>query len=284
MASRVRAYGNSLTAGPGLSPTVAIVTAPRFKFLDHPGPIPFAHRGGALEGPENTWTSFSQAHDLGYRYMETDVHATKDGIVVAIHDPDLRRVSGVSGVVRDMTWTSLTQVKLAGGEGIPRLDELLVAWPEVRWNIDAKHDSVVGPLIETLHRADAVERVCVTSFSDRRVARLRRALGPTACTTIGPAGVAALRVASLMPDRLLPRVRRSLNGFGAAQVPIRQGRIPIIERRFVDAAHQAGLQVHVWTIDDEPTMARLLDLGVDGIMTDRPTTLKELLVRRGAWF
>ena len=216
--------------------------------------------------------------------METDVHATKDGIVVAIHDPDLKRVAGVTGTVREMTWTTLANVRLAGDEAIPRLDELLAAWPEARWNIDAKHDSVVGPLIETLHRADAVERVCITSFSDRRVSRLRRALGPTACSTIGPAGVAALRVASLMPDLLMPRVRRSLADYAAAQVPIRQGRIPIVERRFVDAAHEAGLQVHVWTIDDETTMTRLLDLGVDGIMTDRPTVLKELLIRRGAWF
>jgi glycerophosphoryl diester phosphodiesterase len=256
--------------------------APRFKFLDHAGPIPFAHRGGALEAPENTWRSFTHARDLGYAYMETDVHATRDGIVVAIHDPDLKRVGGGNGVVRQMEWTTVSKIRLPDEEGIPRLDELLASWPEVRWNIDAKHDSAVGPLLETIYRADAAERVCVTSFSDRRVARLRRAL-PSTCATIGPAHVAGLRLASLLPDHLLPVARRALDGFGAVQVPMRQGRIPIVDQRFVDAVHKVDLPVHVWTIDDEKMMSELLDLGVDGIMTDRPTVLKEVLIGRGAW-
>ena len=143
--------------------------APRFAFLDHPGPIAFAHRGGALEGPENTWESFGRAHELGYRYMETDVHCTRDGVVVTVHDEDLTRTAGRSGLVREMTWSELSGVRLEGGERVPRLDELMAAWPEVRWNIDAKHDSVVGPLVETIHRASARDRVCVTSFSDRRI-------------------------------------------------------------------------------------------------------------------
>jgi glycerophosphoryl diester phosphodiesterase len=257
--------------------------APRFKFLDHPSPIPFAHRGGALEAPENTWRSFSHARDLGYTYMETDVHATSDGIVVAIHDPDMERVGGGDGLVRQMEWSDLSKVKLQDDEGVPRLDELLASWPEIRWNIDAKHDSAVGPLLETIYRADAAERVCITSFSDRRLARLRRAMGPNACTTLGPVHVLGLRLASLMPDPLLPLIRQRLSGFGAVQVPMRQGRIPIIDERFVAAAHKVDLPVHVWTIDDEATMNHLLDLGVDGIMTDRPTLLKEVLIGRAAW-
>jgi glycerophosphoryl diester phosphodiesterase len=256
--------------------------APRFKFLDHPGPIPFAHRGGALEAPENTWRSFTHAVDLGYRYMETDVHATRDGIVVTIHDPDLERVGGGDGVVRQMDWTTLSKVKLSDDERVPRLDELLASWPEVRWNIDAKHDSVVGPLLETIYRADAGERVCITSFSDRRLARLRRAL-PNTCVTAGPAHVAGLRLASLLPDQLMHLLGRKLDGLAAIQVPIRQGRIPIVDQRFVDAAHKLDLPVHVWTVDDATIMRHLLDLGVDGIMTDRPTLLKEVLIGRGAW-
>lgn len=255
----------------------------RFAFLDHEGPIAFAHRGGALEAPENTWKSFTHAHDLGYQYMETDVHSTRDGVVVTIHDPSLERVSDRTGVVREMSWKHLSDVRLTGEEAVPRLDELLAAWPEVRWNIDAKHDSVVGPLLETIHRANAVDRVCVTSFNDRRLGRLRRALGPSACTVLGPATTTVLRVASWLPSRAGTRTAARLNGFAAAQVPVRRGRIPIVDRRFLDTAHRAGLQVHVWTIDDEATMARLLDLGVDGLMTDRPTALKELLVRRRAW-
>jgi glycerophosphoryl diester phosphodiesterase len=259
------------------------VTAPRFAFLDHPGPLAFAHRGGALEAPENTWASFTRAHDLGFHFMETDVHASRDGVVAAIHDPDLSRVSDREGIVRDMCWKDLAEVRLNGDERIPRLDELIGAWPEVRWNIDAKHDSVVGPLIETVHRTRAHDRICITSFSDRRLRRIRRALGGRVCTAMGPAALTALRVASLIPDGLTERSGPSFARFGAAQVPIRQGRIPVVDRRFIDTAHRFGLQVHVWTVDDSVTMSRLLDLGVDGIMTDRPAALKELLAQRGDW-
>jgi glycerophosphoryl diester phosphodiesterase len=159
----------------------------------------------------------------------------------------------------------------------------LAAWPEVRWNIDAKHDSVVGPLIETIHRAGALERVCVTSFSDRRLKRIRRALGPKACSGMGPAATTALRLASVLPEPLSTRIGARLAGYGAAQVPLRQGRLPLVDRRFVSTAHRYGLQVHVWTVDDAATMNRLLELGVDGIMTDRPTALKEILVLRQSW-
>ncbi len=258
----------------------------RFAFLDHRGPIAFAHRGGALEAFENSWTSFSHARDLGYRYIETDVNASSDGVVLTLHDPYLDRVTERSGLVRDLPWRELATIRLNGAEGgevIPRLDELLAAWPEMRWNIDAKHDSVVEPLIETLRQTGAIDRVCVTSFSDRRLIRIRRALGPELCTALGPAGVSSLRASSVLPLTLSVPAAAPLARFGAVQVPLRKGWMPLVDRRLVAAAHRAGLQVHVWTIDDETTMARLLDLGVDGIMTDRPGVLKALLERRHAW-
>ncbi|HET6874402.1 MAG TPA: glycerophosphodiester phosphodiesterase [Acidimicrobiales bacterium] len=256
----------------------------RFAFLDHPAPIAFAHRGGALEAPENTWASFRLAEGLGYHFIETDVHATSDGVVVTIHDQDLSRTSERSGLVREMTWSELSSVRMTGSEEpVPRLDDALAAWPDLRWNIDAKHDSVVGPLIETIHRAGAVDRVCITSFNDRRLGRIRRALGPRLCTGMGPAATTALRMASVTPERVGRALASRLAGFGAAQVPIRQGRIPLVDRRFLDTSHALGLQVHIWTVDDAGTMERLLDLGADGIMTDRPSALKDLLVRRKVW-
>jgi len=260
------------------------MSPPRFQFLDHPGPIAFAHRGGALEAPENSWEAFRHAHDLGYRYIETDVHATQDGVVVTIHDPDVARTSERTGLVREMPWSELAAVRLTGSEEpIPRLDDALAAWPELRWNIDAKHDSVVGPLIETIHRSGAIERIYVTSFNDRRLARIRRALGPSLCTGMGPVATTALRMSSVVPGRVGDVISLRVAGFGATQVPLRQGRIPVVDRRFVDTAHNIGLQVHVWTVDDSATMDRLLELGVDGIMTDRPSALKEVLLRRGSW-
>lgn len=257
----------------------------RFAFLDHPWPIAFAHRGGGVEAPENTWESFRHSEKLGYRYIETDVHATSDGVVVTMHDPDLARTSERSGLVREMTWPELSAVRPRGSEEPPpRLDDVLAAWPELRWNIDAKHDSVVGPLIETIHRAGALDRVCISTFNERRLARLRRAFGPRLCSGLGPVGTAALRLASLYPSGQPPAALTSrLSGYAAAQVPMRQGRIPLVDRRFVDTAHRMGLQVHVWTIDDAATMESLLGLGVDGIMTDQPSLLKEVLAGRGVW-
>lgn len=256
----------------------------RFAFLDHPGPLAFAHRGGALEAPENTWESFRHAQSLGYHFMETDVHATSDGVVVAIHDPDLARTTDRVGLVREVSWSSLSGVRPTGSESAPpRLDELLAEWPEMRWNIDAKHDSVVGPLIETIHRSGALDRICITSFNDRRLGRLRRALGPKLCVGMGPAATTALRLASILPGAAGAFVGRRLEGLAAAQVPVRQGRVPVVDRRFVDTAHTLGIDVHVWTVDDAATMERLLELGVDGIMTDRPSALKDVLIRRNVW-
>jgi glycerophosphoryl diester phosphodiesterase len=259
------------------------VNRARFAFLDHSGPLAFAHRGGALEAFENTWKSFTHAHDLGYQYLETDVHATSDDVALAIHDPSLHRVTDRRGLIREMTWKELSTVRLAGDEPIPRLDELLTAWPEMRWNIDAKHDSAVDPLIRTIHRTDAIDRVCITSFSDRRLTRIRKALGPRLCTAMGPAAVSSLRFASLLPRPAAAPAIAPLNRFGAAQVPVRQGWMPLVDVRFVETAHRAGVQVHVWTVDHEMTMRRLLDLGVDGIMTDRPSVLKGVLESRGQW-
>jgi glycerophosphoryl diester phosphodiesterase len=252
----------------------------RFSFLDHPGPIPFAHRGGASEAPENTWAAFEHARSLGYRYLETDVRATADGVVVAIHDAVLDRVAGRPGRVASLTWREMASARIAGTEPVPRLDELLAAWPEARWNIDAKDERVVRPLAEVLRRANALERVCVTSFFDHRVTALRSELGPAVCASLGTAMVARLRLASILP---WARLDGALAPFGAAQVPRSWRGLPLVDARFLEAAHRAGLQVHVWTIDEPPAMQRLLDLGVDGIMTDRPTVLKRVLEGRGQW-
>ncbi|HET9690518.1 MAG TPA: glycerophosphodiester phosphodiesterase [Acidimicrobiales bacterium] len=256
-----------------------------FAFLDHPGPIAFAHRGGSLEAPENTAASFLHAYELGYRYIETDVHVTTDGVVAVIHDPDLDRTADRPGHVPAMTWAQVSAARLPGDQRVMRIDEVLEEWPDVRFNIDTKHDAVVEPLAEVLRRTGAIERVCITSFSDRRVARMRRLLGPSLCTAAGPRGTAALRLASAAPGTGVAAalVRPAWSGCAAAQVPTSQGPVPIVEPRFIAWCHRAGLAVHVWTIDDRGEMDRLLDLGVDGIMTDRPAVLKELLEARGQW-
>jgi glycerophosphoryl diester phosphodiesterase len=246
-------------------------------FLDHPGPLAFAHQGGASEMPENTLSAFQHAVDLGYRYVETDVHATADGVLVAFHDDRLDRVTDRTGVIGALPYDEVRRARVDGREPIPLLEDLLTTWPDLRVNIDPKHDAAVAPLAEVILRTGAVDRVCVGAFSDRRIARVRELVGPRLCTSMGPRQVAALMAAARgMPGA--GRVRAP-----CAQVPTRQGRIPLVTDRFVAAAHRFGVQVHVWTIDDPAEMERLLDLGVDGIMTDRPRALRDVLERRGQW-
>ncbi len=247
----------------------------RWAFLDHPGPIPFAHRGGASDHPENTMSAFGHAVALGYRYVETDVHTTADGALVAFHDHLLDRVTDRRGVIATLPWEQVRAARISG-EPIPLLEDILGAWPDLRVNVDPKSDASLEPLLEALRRTGAHDRVCVGSFSEARLQRFRRLAEGKVCTGMGVRAIARLRAASMgMPTRRF--------GGDCAQVPVRHGRIGLVDRRFLAAAHRRSLPVHVWTIDDAAEMDRLLDLGVDGIMTDCPALLKEVLIRRGQW-
>jgi glycerophosphoryl diester phosphodiesterase len=248
------------------------MSPPLHPFLDWPEPIPFAHRGGASVASENTLAAFAHAVGLGYRYLETDVHATRDGVIVAFHDPDLQRTCGRAGVIGDLAWSEVATARVDGKEPIPLLEELLEEFPDVRINIDCKTDAAVDGLIATVRRTSCIERVCLASFSQARLHRLRRSLGPEACVALGPRQIASLRLFGRMPGNL-----------GPAQVPTRSGAVPLVDRRFIQHCHRVGVPVHVWTIDDPVEMHRLLDLGVDGIMTDRTDLLRDVLLDRGQW-
>ena len=261
----------------------------RHAFLDQAAPIAFAHRGGAGEAPENTLPAFATAVALGYRYLETDAHVTRDGVLVAFHDARLDRVTDRAGAIAEL---GIAEVEAADagyaftpdgartfpfrGRGIrvPRLEELLVRWPEARINVDPKADACVTPLVALIDRLNAWERVCIGAFSERRLARVRALSGGRACTSMGPRAVAVARTTA--NGGWMPR-----QDADCVQVPIRAGRIRIVTARFLEAAHRAGLPVHVWTVNDEATMRRLLDLGVDGVMTDRLRLLRDVLARRG---
>lgn len=221
--------------------------------------------------------AFEHAVGLGYRYVETDVHLTADGELLAFHDDHLDRVTDGSGVIAELPWSTVQHARVDGREPIPRFEDLLGAWPDLRVNVDPKHDAAVGPLAEVILRTGAVDRVCVGAFSDKRLARLQTLVGGALCTSMGPRQIARLVAAS----KHLPG-GANLSA-PCAQVPTNQGPLPLVTDRFVATAHRRGIQVHVWTIDDRAEMARLLDLGVDGIMTDRPQVLKDLLVERGQW-
>ncbi len=246
-------------------------------FLDHPGPLAFAHRGGAGDWPENTMPAFEGAVALGYRYLETDAHVTADGVCLAFHDDRLDRVTDRRGVIAELPYREVAGARVDGVEPIPLLEDLLAAFPEVRVNIDPKHDAAVDAVTEVIRRTGSLDRVCLGSFSDDRLARLRALLGPGLCTSLGPRAVARLRAGSFG----VPAGR--IEG-ACVQVPHRVKGVRLVDDRFVARAHAAGLQVHVWTIDDPAEMHELLDRGVDGIMTDRPVVLREVLESRGAWY
>jgi glycerophosphoryl diester phosphodiesterase len=254
-----------------------VTTPVRHPFLDHPGPLPFAHRGGAADGLENTAAQFRRAVAAGYRYMETDVHATADGRLVAFHDATLDRVTDGSGRIADLPWAEVRHARVAGREPVPLFEELLESFPQARWNVDVKAEPALRPLLELIERTGAWERVCVGSFSQARVVRAQRLAGPRLATSYGTRGVLALRLRSWGVPTLL---RRSAV---AVQVPIARSGVPVVDPLFVRAAHARGLQVHVWTVNEPEVMHRLLDLGVDGIMTDHIDTLREVMEDRGVW-
>jgi len=219
--------------------------------------------------------AFANAVGLGYRYVETDVHVTADGAVVAFHDDSLDRLTDHQGRICDLDWATVETARVEG-EPIPLLEDLLATWPDLRVNIDAKHDAVVRPLLRVIDRMGAHDRVCIASFSDRRLVGVRRLSRGRICTAAGPRTIARLRMAGYgTPTGPIAAA--------CTQVPVNYGRVGLVDARFVAAAHRRQLPVHVWTIDDEAEMERLLDLGVDGLMTDRPAVLKEVLERRGQW-
>ena len=267
----------------------AHVTRPRTGFayldagLDQPGAVlAFAHRGGAfhpgLEGLENTLTAFQHAVELGYRYLETDVHATRDGVLLAFHDAVLDRVTGSTGTIAELGYDDLAEVVVAEREQIPTLVSLLERFPHIRFNIDIKSEAAVRPLAELIRRTASHDRVLVGSFDDRRMRQFRSHMDRPVATACGPAAVVAARFAPRLATTRLGRTAGD-----AYQVPHRRGRLRVVTEAFVARAHALGRPVHVWTVDDPAEMHQLLDLGVDGLITDRTDLLREVLLERGQW-
>lgn len=253
-----------------------------FKYFDAPTPLPLAHRGGALlpanDGIENSLQAFQNAVDLGYRYLETDVHCSADGVVYAFHDDNLERLTGDSAAIRDISSHTIDKARLGGREPIPRMGDLLDALPQARFNIDIKSDGAVDPTLDLIESRGAEDRVCFASFSHERLLRIRARL-PHAASSMSPQEVARLKLGPT-PAMQSYGVDR---GAVCAQVPHRRDRITVVTRRFVQRVHALGMQVHVWTIDEPAEMNHLLDLGVDGLVSDRIDVLRDVLTARGQW-
>lgn len=243
--------------------------------------IAFAHRGGAyhpeIEGLENTLAAFSHAVALGYTHLETDVHLTKDGVLLAFHDAVLDRVTDRAGAVAELTLAEIREARIGGREQVPTFTALLEAFPDAHFNVDLKAPGTPGALARLAEERGIHDRLAVGSFSRFRIREFRRLTGGRVPTAADPLETAAWRVAPLAV------ARRAGDAFAAFQVPHRRGAVTVVTAGFVRRAHAAGKQVHVWTIDEAAEMHELIDLGVDGIFTDRTDVLKDVLEERGLW-
>ena len=248
-------------------------------------PLAMAHRGFSLDGLENSMAAFRAAVDLGFRHLETDVHTTADGVLVLFHDKTLDRVTQERGRIADLPAAAVARARIGGTEPIPLFEELIAAFPDVRLNIDVKDWNSVDALASAIERHALHDRVLVASFSDRRRRAVLRQLSRPAAGSAGTVSNAVfVLLGPVLPATLMGFVaRRALQGVHALQVPVRYGAVTVVTPGFVRRAHRHGLQVHVWTVNEPSEMHRLLDLGVDGIVTDRADLLKTVLTERGTW-
>jgi glycerophosphoryl diester phosphodiesterase len=253
------------------------MTTHRHPFFDHDQPLALAHQGGAGEETENSTAAFANAARLGYQYLDIDLQATSDAILIAFHDDTLEEI-GLGGAVADRTWAELSEARWPNGEPLARFDDLLDAHPDALWNIEVKNEEATEPVVATIRRRDLDQRVCLNTFWDRRLYKIRRAargLHPAYSTPI--ISTLWLKATSYIPG--LP-YRTSVD---ATQAPIKDRGIPVLDERYVRRAQQVGLRVIVWTINEPDEIRRLLDIGVDGILSDKPTVLKSVLEDRGQW-
>ena len=266
------------------------MTTPRtgFAYLDQvlDGPtsvLAFAHRGGAyhpeIEGLENTLAAFRHAVGLGYHYLETDVHVTRDGVLLAFHDSVLDRVTDRRGEIAALSLREVREALVGGREAVPTLAELFDPFPDARFNIDLKSEGAVPALADFIAARDAWDRVLVGSFSRRRTTRFRTLTGGRVPTSATPGQIALFR---LLPSARLAGLLAG-GGGEALQIPQRRGRLTVATDGLVRRAHAAGRHVHVWTVDVADDMRTLLDRGVDGLFTDRTDILKAVLVEQGQW-
>lgn len=260
-------------------------------YLSHPTPWLVAHRGGSLLAPENTFPAFDRAVALGVDAVETDVHLTRDGVVVVFHDAETERITGAVGTIEDRTFVEVQRLDAAhgfsldGGQTfpwrgrgvrVPTLADTLARYPELRFSVDAKSQdaALAEALVRVVQRAGAVDRVCLGSFFDEQADRI---------------GALLPEVARFLPERaatchvMAAKSGQSANacpaGYDLASLPHRMGAMTVVDRAVMEHFHSLGIPVHVWDVEEEQDMRDLLALGVDGLITDRPDLAAKVMGR-----
>ena len=241
------------------------------RYLSVPGIAISAHRGGSLEAPENTIEAFQYALDLGCEYIETDVQLSLDGIPYIFHDDDLKRMLKKEILFHSLQSSEIDKLMLFQKYNIPTLEAALLKFPEALFQIDIKTDDVAKPALEIIKKCNAMDRVCIASFNSGRL-KMISDLYPDVCLSMGPKEVLKLLLSSFkLYNKEIPG--------NCLQIPIYQYGLKLVTQKFVNHVHNKGLKIIVWTINDEATMKELIKLGVDGIITDKPSVLKGLLVK-----
>lgn len=255
-------------------------------YLDGPYPRAYAHRGWHTGGgSENTMAGFVRAVQEGYSYLELDVHATADEVAVVHHDATLDRTTDGTGRIALKSAGELVTLRVGGVEPIPLLEDVLTALPDIRVTIELKAAVAVEVTLAVVDRLDAWDRVCLGGYDERWLARARKLAGVRLCTSMGQTAALGLRSRAWLDALPAPLSRLPALPFAGqlAQLPRRLGPLTVVDAQLLRSAHAAGREVHVWTVDDPAEMAELLDLGVDGLITDRPDLLREVLQHRNAW-
>jgi glycerophosphoryl diester phosphodiesterase len=247
-------------------------------YIDDSGPLAIAHRGGGGLGPENTMVAFERAYALGFRYLETDVRLTSDGVCALFHDAGIRRLTGVPGRFDALSWAQISTLRILHREPVPRLEDLLAAFPDARVAVDLKDPAALGRLAGIIRRFGAQDRVCLAGTADHWLAHARPLLGHRLVTAMGWQSTVRLIGAARLGVR-----PRGIRPAPFVHVPLRLHGVPVFFDRLVPMAAEFGARVVVWTVDTPATMGRLLDAGVHGLITDRPDLLREVLLARRAW-
>jgi glycerophosphoryl diester phosphodiesterase len=261
---------------------------PPHPYLDGPYPRAYAHRGWHLDelaGCENTMAAFRRAVAEGFEYLELDVHTTRDRVPIVHHDPFLDRTTDGTGLIATRSAAELSAVRVRGREPLPRLEQVLRELPSARITIELKTGSAVQPVLELLEETGSWERVCLGSFHDGWLNRARTSAGPRLCTSLGQSSAFGLRSRAWLDALPWPGPRLPTPPVigDLAQLPHRFGRLTVVDATLLRTARASGREVHVWTINAPAQMAQLLDLGVDGLLSDRPDLLREQLAARGCW-
>ena len=246
------------------------------EYMNSSNIVPIAHRGASLVATENSFESFRKAFDLGYRVIETDIHSSKDGTAYIFHDNTLERLTGENLKISDLKDVDIDSLKVNKSSIIPRLSNVFEEFPEGLFNLDAKTWEATIPITNTVKKMACSSRVCIGSFNDKRIDAIIRELGVETCHSMGTSNVFKFYLGAQLG------IKQNFTA-QCIQLPIKQFGISLITQKILRHARKLGIKIHFWTINNSGLIQKLLELDVDGIMTDDCILLKTIMEKKHKW-